>query len=76
MKFMEIPYDLLNIIALKSNQIYCNKSNYITIYSNVYDTNQFFKNLGYKPIILYDNNDYLNFLYLSRLNINYISVNY
>jgi len=76
MKFMEIPYDMLNIIALKSNQIYYNKSNCIIFYSTVYDTNHFFKNIRFKPIILYDNNDYLNFLYLSRLNLNHISVNY
>ena len=43
MNFMDLPNDILCLIAEKSIKRYIEKSNCISLYSQIYDSNVFFK---------------------------------
>ena len=70
MNFMNLPDDILRLIAEKSIKRYIEKNNCISLYSQIYDSNVFFKNIGYKRVRLFEPADDLYGVYLWSLNSN------
>ena len=69
MKFMNLPDDILRLIAKKSIKSYPEQNSYNSrLYSQIYDSNHFFKDIGYKAIRLCEPPDDIYGIYLWSLN--------
>ena len=69
MEFMNLPDEILHLIARKSIQRYPEQNTYNTrLYSQIYNSNHFFKDIGYKAIKICEPPDDLYGIYLWSLN--------